>query len=92
MNFLFTYSIYFTGGLTRGPKYHDQTFFNLQISPQYRKNYSFSFIGIYTKNIILIYDCISYVYDPDSAGSLGSGPSLVGASTYGVCGARSFPR
>ena len=35
------YSIYFTGGLTRGPKYNNQTFLNLKISPQYRKRYSF---------------------------------------------------
>ena len=59
------YSINCTGGLTRGPKYHNQTFLNLQISPQYRKHYSFSSIGKGTKNIILIYDCISYVDDPD---------------------------
>ena len=32
----------------------------------------------------MIYDCTAYVNDPDSAGSLGSGPSLNVASMHAV--------
>ena len=54
----------------------------MQSSPQYSKRYLFSFVDTGTKSTIIVYDRITYVDDPDSDGSLGSGSSLASASTH----------
>ena len=41
-------------------------------------------VGARHDYITIIYDCIAYVSDPDSAGSFANCPSLAGASTYAV--------
>ena len=63
--------------------YHNQTLHNLQ-SGLSLTGASTHAVGAGHNYITIIYDCTSYVDDPDSAGSFANGPSLAGASTYAV--------
>ena len=63
MNLMFN-CIYFTGGLTRGPMYHNQTLHNL-LNGSSLAGASTHAAGTDKNNIKLIYDCTTYVDDPD---------------------------